>query len=206
MINLNFTLIIVIITSLISITAFQNREVFDKLKFNPWMIRHRKEWVRFITHGFIHVDTIHLIINMYVLYSFGSIAEDAFKALFHSNGRIIYLGLYLLAIPASSLFSYLKNKNNDHYNAVGASGAVSAVVFSSIIFIPKGGIGLLFLPIPIPSYIFGLLYLVYSAIMAKRAKDNIGHDAHFWGAIFGILFTFAVKPQLIEYFFKEIIR
>ncbi len=170
------------------------------------MISHQREWIRFVTHGFLHVDTIHLIINMYVLYSFGSIVEDAFTVLFNNNGRIIYLAFYLLAIPASSLFSYLKHKNNDDYNAVGASGAVSAIVFSSIIFIPKGGIGLLFLPIPIPSYIFGLLYLVYSAIMAKRANDNIGHDAHFWGAVFGILFTFAVKPQLFEYFLNEIIR
>ena len=106
----------------------------------------------------------------------------------------------------SVLPSFGKHKDDPAYNAVGASGAVSAVVFASILFVPLGKIYLFFVPIGIPAFIFGGLYLIYSAYMAKRAKDNIGHDAHFWGALFGIVFTIALKPKIFLYFIDQIAR
>lgn len=200
----NLTLIIVIATVLTSIAAFRERESFDKLKFNAYMIYHRKEYFRFLSHGFIHVDYFHLAINMYVLYSFGSFVESQFM-FFHENmGRFLYAFMYVFSIIVSSVFSFIKHRNNHHYNAVGASGAVSAVVFAFIFMFPTAKLSLLFIPIAAPGYVFGLLYLIYSAVMARRGNSRIGHDAHFWGAVFGILFTIAIYPELFYIFIEQV--
>jgi membrane associated rhomboid family serine protease len=112
--------------------------------------------------------------------------------------------LYVGGIMFSVLFDFGRHKNDIGYNAVGASGAVSAIVFASILLYPAGGVYLFFIPIEIPSPVFGILYLIYSVYMGRRGGDNIGHDAHFWGAIFGIVFTLALKPQLALDFVNEI--
>jgi membrane associated rhomboid family serine protease len=138
---------------------------------------------------------------MYVLYLFGETVENYFGAIFNMKASLFFVLLYTGAVAFSSLPSYGKHKNHSYYNAVGASGAVSAVVFASILFDPMGGIGFLFLPgVNIPAFIFGILYLLYSWYMAKKGKDNIGHDAHFWGAVFGFVFTIILKPVLAERF------
>ena len=203
---MNITLFIIILTSLTSFIAFRDENVFNKLKFNAYMIKHRKEWHRFVSYSLLHADWGHLLVNMFVLYSFGSNVEAIFDIIFPGKAPLYYIMLYVGGVAFSTLYSFGKHRNNHYYNAVGASGAVSAVLFSSIILMPKGTVILLFFPVPIPAYIFGVLYLVYSAYMAKRATDNIGHDAHFWGAVFGVAFTLILEPQLFYYFIDSIIN
>ncbi len=198
------TYLIIGITALVSIFAFNRRDIFDKLKFNAFYIRTDREWYRFLSYGLIHADWMHLLINMFVLYSFGGIVETLYKELFGLKGIAFYFLLYLGGIAFSTLWDFGKYKDNVFYNAVGASGAVSAIVFASILLYPQGKIFLFFIPIGIPAPIFGLLYLVYSAYMARRGSDNIGHSAHFWGAIFGIVFTIALEPKLVSYFLNQV--
>lgn len=199
------TLVIIILTAGISIFAFTNRSLFDKLKFNAWLIHNRNEWHRFFSYGLVHVDWIHLLINMYVLWSFGEIVETVFGILFPEKWILYYLMLYAGGIAFSTLYDFGKYKDEPYYNAVGASGAVSAIVFSSIVLYPQGKISFFFIPIGIPSFIFGALYLIYSAYMAKKSNDNIGHSAHFWGAIFGAVFTILLKPSLFRQLLEQIL-
>jgi len=194
------TIFLIALTVLISILAFNRRDIFDKLKFNAYYIHKDKDWYRFLSYGLIHADWTHLLINMFVLYSFGEIVEQFFIYYFEFKGYVYFLLLYLGGIGFSTLFDYRKYKNDIYYNAVGASGAVSAVVFASILLYPAGKIFLFFIPIGIPAPIFGILYLVYSAYSAKKGTGNIGHSAHFWGAIFGIVFTVAINPSFFLLF------
>ena len=200
------TLVIVCATALTSVIAFSNRDLFDKWKFNPYQAKHSRQYWRFFTYGLLHADFIHLFINMFVLWSFGAVVEQYYGELFHQKWILMYLLLYIGGIMLSVLPSFGKHKNDPAYNAVGASGAVSAVVFASILLYPTGKIFLFFIPIGIPAFIFGFLYLIYSWIMAKRGRGNIGHDAHFWGAIFGVLFTIASKPIVAKYFWLQIMN
>lgn len=197
------TWIFIIITCAVSIPAFNNRELFSRLRFNPFIIRETKQWHRFLTYGLLHADWTHLLINMFVLYTFGSIAESAMISNFETKGNLYFVILYIGGIFLSVVPSYENHKNDSWYNAVGASGAVSSVLFSSIIFNPAMKLSLFLLPIPIPAVIFGILYLVYSAYMSKKGVDNIGHDAHFWGAVFGAVFTIALKPSLFMDFIHQ---
>lgn len=196
--------LIIGVTVLISLLAFNNPELFDRLKFNAYAIKHHKQGWRFFSYGLIHAGWAHLLINMLVLYSFGDSVEYAFKYYFGFKGILFFLLLYVGGILFSVLFDFRKHKDDIYYNAVGASGAVAAVLFASILIDPTNDVVLLFLPIPIPSPIFGVLYLVYSAYMSKRAQDNIGHSAHFWGAIFGIVFTIVLKPELVNMFLRQV--
>lgn len=197
------TIIIIVITGIVSFMAFQNQELFDKLKFNAYYIRHDREWHRFLTHALLHADWAHLIINMFVLWSFGRVVQSFFNMDFGSLGLLYFLGLYIGGALFSSIFDYFKQRDNIYYNAVGASGAVAAVVFASIILYPSGSIYLFFIPIGIPSWMFGLLYLVYSAYMGKRGQGNIGHNAHFWGSVYGIVYTILINPAYIEGFLRK---
>lgn len=141
---------------------------------------------------------------MWVLFIFGMLTETYYNIFFEGRGKIFYLFLYLGGILFSTLPAMAKHKNNPSYNAVGASGAVSAVLFASILFRPMSEIYIMFIPIGIPAFIFGILYLIYEAYMGKRAKDNIAHDAHFWGALFGIVFTLSLKPEIAVDFLEQI--
>ena len=191
------TLIIIAVTVLVSILAFSNHDIFRRLAFNPYDIKHFKNGYRFLTYALIHADWIHLLINMVVFYSFGRIVEQYYGLYFGAKGLLYYILLYVGGTALSTLPSYGKHKDDYTYTAVGASGAVSAVVFASIIFDPLSKIYLFLIPIGIPSIIFGFLYLIYSAYMSKKNIDNVGHDAHFWGAVFGFVFTIILKPELI---------
>src|ERR1035437_3471000 len=174
------TYIIIAITCLVSIPAFQNRELFSKMLFNPSIIQNRKEWYRFLTHALLHSDWIHLGMNMYVLYMFGGIVETNFTDVFGmAKGEVYFFLLYFIAIFAAVIPSFEKHKHDFYYSAVGASGAVSAVVFSSILLNPWMSLSLMFLPIPIPAPIFGVLYLLYCRYASHHAKDNVAHDVHY---------------------------
>ena len=183
------TLIIIIATIIVSVPCFQNQDLFMKLRFSPYMVKHKNQTYRFFTHAFVHADWMHLFVNMFVLYSFGSAVESYYSDLFAGKGLVYFIILYLGGILFSSLPSYGKQQLNPYYSSIGASGAVSAVLFSSILIQPMAGIGILFIPIHIPAFIFGFIYLAYEAYGSKKLNDNIGHDAHFWGAIYGIVIT-----------------
>ena len=187
-------------TSIISLLAFKNIELFDKLKFNASHIFHSKEYSRFFSHGFVHADSMHLFINMFVLWSFGNYVLVEYHYFYRDLSNLFFIGLYFPALAFSSLSSFIKHRDNVYYNAVGASGAVSAVVFASIILNPGGEMRLFLVPFPLPSWLFGLLYLVFSAYMSKKEMDNIGHDAHFWGALYGMFYVFiTIHDSLINF-------
>ncbi len=196
------TTIIIAITVLLSITAFAQHNFFEKAKFNAYDIAYHKEWWRWISNGFIHADYFHLGMNMITLFFFGPKLEDHFADLFGLNGLFLYGTLYLLAIPVSSMYSYYKHQNDPNYSAIGASGAVSAILFSQILFDPTNGICLYYF-ICIPGWLFGILYLWYSYSMSKKQLDHIGHDAHLFGALFGLVFTILVKPDIVLSFVQN---
>lgn len=198
------TIALIALTSGISIFVFYNRHLFSKLSFNPYSLRNERQWYRIISYAAIHADWMHLAINMFVLYSFGRTVEIYYGLVFASKSTIYFLILYFGAVTFSIVPSWIKHRENPGYNSVGASGAVSAIVFASIIFQPLSKIYFFMIPIGIPAFIFGILYLIYSAYMAKKARDNIGHDAHFYGAVFGILFTIILKPALVLYFIQQL--
>jgi len=199
---MNVAIIILIAISAISIAGFNQVELIYKYQFNAWQIKHRKEYVRLISHGFFHSGWMHLLINMFVLYSFGDAVIYYFSLSLPGNSSLLFILFFLSAIVVSSLYSYAKEKDNYNYNAIGASGAVSAVVFASILYDPYATIYLYF--IPVPGIVLGVAYLVYSKIMSKRNVDNIGHDAHFWGAVYGLIFPILFRPALLMSFIKEV--
>jgi membrane associated rhomboid family serine protease len=199
------TILIIVITVVVSITAMENPSLKNKLMFNAYMIKNRKEWFRFFSSG-IHADFMHLAFNMFSLYMFGRGVETmyGFDDVFGAKGPLFFILLYVGGLAMSSIYSYEKNKDNVYYNALGASGAVSAVVFASIILAPTQKLMMLFLPIPIPAYLFGLIFLGIEYYLGKRGQSNIGHDAHFWGAVYGVVFTIILKPSLATDFIAKI--
>jgi len=202
---MSITIFIIILTVLISITGWQNTEFFDKLKLNPYMVIHKKEYHRILGHTFLHADLMHLIFNMFTLLIFGRLVENEFSIYFEKS-VLLYVILYLLGAIIASIPSLLKHKNDHSYNSIGASGAVAAILFTGIFFEPMMGISLFFIPIPIPGFLFGIAYLVYSQYMSRKNIDNIAHDAHFAGAVFGFLFPLILKPQLFEVFLNKLMN
>ena len=196
--EISITLIIIIATSIISFIAFNNHKLLDQFIFYPPAVR-RGQIYRFFSCGLIHADFGHLIFNMISLYLFGEAVESKFIEAFGPLGKLVYLGMYVLALAASVIPTYINNKDNYHYRSLGASGAVSAVVFASILFNPLSGMGLLFIPVFIPGFLFGILYLVISYYLDRRGGSNINHSAHIWGALFGIAFLIVACFALSDY-------
>ncbi len=191
----SITIMLVIIISMVSIMAFSNKEVIRQFQFNAFQIYHKKQYYRMVTHALVHANWEHLLVNMIVLWSFGTVVEHYFEINFGGNSRWYYLALFIGAVIFSSLWSLIKERNNVYYNAVGASGAVSAVLFAAIFFNPWNPI-YFFGILPIPGIIFGVLYLYYSFYMSRKKLDNIGHDAHFLGAVIGFLTPMIINPSL----------
>ena len=197
---LSMTVIIIIITCLVSIVAFSNHKILDDLIFWPPAINNRKQYYRFFTCGLIHADFIHLGFNMYSLYIFGEYVEVKFLQLFGEQGRLFYLIMYVTALPICLLPTYMRNRDNYHYRSLGASGAVSAVVFAFIFLEPLRKLGLIFLPgLMIPGFIFGLVYLGVSTFLDRKGGGNINHSAHIWGALYGISFLIVFGNALGHY-------
>ena len=199
------TLVLIAITCLVSILCFTGELDANKLVFNAYSVRHRKEWYRMLSYGLVHGGWGHLFFNMLTLFFFGRVVEQYF-ALFFGNtpGSVLYVVLYVSAIAVSSIWDLVKFRDDWNYNAVGASGAVSAILFASILFEPKMGIYIYLIPIPVPGYIFAPLYLLYCWYMAKRNMDNIGHSAHFWGAVYGLVFPLIFLPDIFRYFLTQL--
>ncbi|MDR0725851.1 MAG: rhomboid family intramembrane serine protease [Prevotellaceae bacterium] len=196
--------LLTLVTVGLSILAFKNRELLNKLMLYPYiMARQRNQWYRIITHAFIHADWMHLIFNMIALWSFGAFVFNSLENM-TSSPALHFFAMYFGAILFSSISDVTKQKNNQHYASLGASGAVSAVIFFSILLNPWTFIYVFF--IPCPGIVFGVLYLVYSNYMSKRGGDIINHDAHFYGAIFGILYPLFVKTGIYKHFLDKLLH
>jgi membrane associated rhomboid family serine protease len=201
---MSVTLIIIVVTVLASFYAWNNAAVLSRWIFNPYTITRRSQYDRFITSGFIHNDYGHLFFNMLTLYFFGSVVEFYFMGFFGSTiGAALYVLLYLVAIVVADIPTFFKNKDKSYYNSLGASGGVSAIVFSGIMFQPVADICLYFI-LCLPGFLLGALYLAYSIHKSRQpGSDNINHDAHLYGALFGILFTIIAIPRSIELFWGQ---
>jgi membrane associated rhomboid family serine protease len=191
----SITLLLVIIISLTSILAFSNREVIKQFQFNAFKVYHKKQYYRMLTHALVHANWEHLVVNMIVLWSFGMAVEHNFQLNFGGYSSYYYIAMFVGSVVLSSTWSLIKERNNIYYNAVGASGAVSAVLFAAIFFNPWDNI-YFFGVLPIPGIIFGVLYLYYSFYMSRKKLDNIGHDAHFLGAVVGFCTPMIIRPSL----------
>lgn len=199
------TIVIIAITALVSIIALSKREFLSAMMFNAFSVYHYKKYYRLFSHGLVHGSFSHLFFNMLTLFFFGRYAEEWFRAAWgQTGGSILYVVMYVTAIAVTSIADLVKHRNNPNYNAIGASGAVSAVLFSSVLFDPKMGIYIYLIPIPIPAFIFAPLYLIYCQWMARKNMDNIGHTAHFWGAVYGLVFPLACMPSLVFHFIHSL--
>lgn len=203
---MSVTLLIVIVTCLISIPCFSNRELFNQLKHYPVAEHGRKEYYRLISSGFVHGSWWHLGINMFVLHEFGRTVENIFTSQYgDAVGRAIYLVAYLIMIVIGDMPTFIKHKNNPSYASIGASGAVSGILFMYIIMYPWRNLYLYF-AIPIPAIVFGILYLIYSSWSSKNQRDMTDHDAHYYGALSGVILMFSLIPSSISSFFDKIIN
>lgn len=201
---MSITLIIIIITVIASFYAWSNPHIQQKWIFSPYIVQTNNEYHRFVTSGFIHADQMHLLFNMFTLYFFGELIENVYQDYFGNFGLVLFVLLYIAGIIISDIPTFLKHKNSPHYRALGASGGVAAVVFSSIMFFPLNKL-YIFGIIGIQGFILGILYLVYSFIQGKRMADNINHDAHLYGAAFGIVFSVIIDPAVIGRFFDQVL-
>lgn len=197
------TIILIAITVVVSYAAFNSAKLMDKLQFNASKIWYKKEYHRLITHAFVHANWEHLFVNMIVLFSFGRAIEAYFKYNFGSNHILYFFLLYFGGILTSNIYALIKHYKNYFYNAVGASGAVASVLFASIFFDPWNNI-YFFGILPIPGIVFAGLYLVYSYQMSHKQKDNVAHDAHFLGALYGFIFPIILDPRLFETFLDKL--
>jgi len=197
--------VLVGITCVVYFITSSKPELINKFIFYPRLIDQTKQYYRFITHGFLHANQMHLFVNMIVLFSFGSALEHYFaRQVGASQGVIYFLLLYFSALIVSSIPSYLKHRDDPSYRALGASGATAAVLFSCILFNPWANL-LLFFVIPVPQIIFGVLYIGYEYYQSQKANDNIGHDAHLSGAIYGVVFTLVSMPEVAGIFAQKLL-
>jgi membrane associated rhomboid family serine protease len=181
------TFLLIAANVLFSFMAFNNADVQNKAIMWPYGVKRNRQYYRFITSGFIHADYMHLFFNMFTLYFFGRVIELYFSG-YELGGKIAYLLLYAAALVISDLPTYLKQKDNAQYHSLGASGAVSALVFAAVIFNPWSLL-YLFGAVPVPAIVYAVLYIIYCIYMSRRNTDNINHDAHLWGGLFGLAYT-----------------
>jgi len=191
-------LVLIALTCLVSWLAWQDPRLLERLLFRPVAVN-RGEAHRFVTYGFVHGDGQHLLFNMITLYFFGQLIEQAFRPYLGAYG---YLLFYAAALIVSVLPSYLEHRNDPSYRSLGASGAVSAVLFAFILFEPWSLIFVFF--IPVPAVIYAGLYVAYSIWAERRGKDNVNHSAHLWGAGFGVLFSLVMEPRIASRFFAKL--
>ncbi|MEZ4900539.1 MAG: rhomboid family intramembrane serine protease [Spirosomataceae bacterium] len=200
---MSLTILLIIATTCISWYAWQSPSLFDKFMLNPARVSKHNEYYRFITSGFIHADFGHLIFNMFSLYFFGEAMEMFLTNIFGSSGTFYYLFLYIAGIIVSDIPTFLKHRTNSNYNSLGASGGVSALLFAFILLAPLQKVCLYF-AICMPGFLFGLLYMGYTFYESRRAVGRINHDAHLYGALFGIVFMAIILPQAVPNFFEQI--
>ena len=194
------TIALIAVTCVVSWMAFSNRKLMDRLILWPPAIERHKQYDRLVGYGFIHADFMHLFFNMFTLFFFGRYMEGTITEL--TGSPWIYLGFYLAALVVSILPTYLKHQKDPNYRSLGASGAVSAVLFAFILLDPWATIGVMF--IPMPAIVFAVLYVAYSIWMDKRGGDNVNHGAHLAGAAFGVLFMVIMEPRVLGHFLQQL--
>lgn len=200
---MSLTLILVIATALLSFLAFNNQKLKYDLIFHPPAILKHHQYYRMVSSGLIHADFNHLLFNMFTLYFFGTAWENFYvEALQFNKG--LYLVLYFVSMIVANIPSLLKHRNDGRYFSLGASGAVSAVVFSMILISPWSTLYVFFLPMP--AIVFAVLYLGYSIYMDKKGGDNINHGAHLWGAVSGIVITLLIQPKIAGFFLERLMQ
>jgi membrane associated rhomboid family serine protease len=195
------TLAILALTCIVSFVAFSNRALLDRLVLWPPAITRQGQYDRLLTCGFVHADFAHLLFNMFTFFSFGAYMERLFTP---RIGAIGYAAFYAAGIVISALPSFLRHRDDAGYRSLGASGAVSAVLFAYILIKPWSMI--LVFAFPVPATVFALVYLGYTIYMDRRQTDRINHSAHLWGALYGILFTLALEPSLAGRFFEQLVH
>lgn len=201
------TYTIIVLTVLISIQGFNSADFSYKMSFSPYLAKHYNQKTRFFTHMFVHADWGHLFFNMFSFYMFGKFIELELRAYYGDYlGGFHFFVLYLLGGLFSTLWPFIRNQDKDNYFSVGASGAVSAIIFSTIIWYPQLRMGLIFLPIMVPGYIFGPLYLLFEFFAFRYGKSRIAHDAHIGGALFGILYIIIINIDKANDFVNQILN
>ena len=200
---MSITIILICITVAVSFYVFPKVMLKGKLMMNPYHIRRDQQYYRFLSSGFIHKDHMHLLLNMFSFYFFGTAVERDLATLFGASGMYYFIGLYLVAIVVSDIPTYFKHRNDPHYNSLGASGGVGAVIFVFIIFEPLQRICIYF-ALCMPGFILGVLYIVYTYYQGRKSNDNINHDAHLYGALFGLVFCLVVYPPSIIQFYEQV--
>ena len=200
---MNITYTIIGLTVLISLLAMNRERMMQNLMMNPYRIKRNREYYRFLTSGFIHINHVHLLFNMFSFYFFGTLMERIFFLVFGAAGGIYFVALYLLAIIVSDIPTYFKQKDNPQYNSLGASGGVAAVIFAFIIFQPLHYI-CLFIVICMPGFIMGILFIAISYYQGRKSNSTINHEAHLYGALFGLFFCIITYPASIGEFFEQV--
>jgi membrane associated rhomboid family serine protease len=203
--GISITLIIIIFTALISYQGFNRYAVIERLKHSPVLESRNKEYYRLLTSGFVHADWTHLLINMFVLYSFGGTIESYITSLFPNPlGNIIFLLLYMLNVIVANIPTAIVHKDNPSFSSIGASGAVSGMVSIFILLNPWAILNLFFV-IPVPAIIAGIGYLIYSSWAAKKGHGRLDHMAHFAGAIGGMLMITLLDVDILSHFMTRLI-
>jgi membrane associated rhomboid family serine protease len=199
----SITILLLCVTVAISFYSFNKPEVLGRLMMNPQQITTKGQYYRFISSGFIHKDHMHLLWNMFSFYFFGAAVERDFAILFGEAGTYYFIILYLTAIILSDLPTYFKERTNANYNSLGASGGVGSVIFVFIILEPLQSI-CFYIAFCMPGFIFGIGYMVYSYYQGRKSNDNINHDAHLYGAVYGLLFCVAIYPASLVLFIEQV--
>jgi membrane associated rhomboid family serine protease len=200
---MSITVILAILTTIISAQAFKKPFYSQILGHHPYSEKHKNEWYRLFTCGFVHGSWTHLFVNMFVLWMFGERIEYYFTQIWGPlMGRVYFVLIYILTIAGANIPSLLKHKDNVGYYSIGASGAVSGIVFIFILFHPWEKLYLYFV-LPIHGIVAGILYLIYSNWASKKSNDHIDHSAHFAGAIIGVGLLLLLKPSLVNLFMSR---
>lgn len=194
---------LMIIIGLVTYVAWQRPELHRRLMLNPYDAIRGGQYYRLLTSGFVHNNTTHLFLNLFTLYFMGRGVETVFAMNFGAMGPVLYVTLFITAVIVANIPTTMKYKDSPHYNSLGASGAVSALVLAFILNDPQQELELYFF-VPIPGYLLGVLFIVYSVVMSKRNVDNINHDAHLFGALYGMIFMLALRPETFNDFIYKL--
>jgi membrane associated rhomboid family serine protease len=208
---LNPVLLLIGLTVAISAYAWSNRDLMEAWIMEPYVIARNGQWYRLLTSGFLHADWSHLLFNMFAFYSFSPVVLATLAQGYGAGAGLgLFLLLYLGGIVVSDLPTYFRHRDERNYRSLGASGGVASVLFASILLFPVnsngGGIIIFPLPFPIQPFLFGILYLLYSWYMGRRRGDNINHDAHFYGALYGVVLIAALVPGVVPQFVQQVVN
>lgn len=203
--DIPYTYLLIAVNIIFSLIGFSNNQFRNTTILWPYQVKRKNQYWRIFTSGFLHADYLHLFFNMFTLFFFGAAVETRLTH-YDLGGNVTYLLLYFSAMIVADIPSLIKYKDAYNYKSLGASGAVSAIVFAAIVFTPWSSI-YLYGAIKISATLYAILFIAYCVYMGKKRIDNINHDAHLWGALYGILFTLAciqlLHPELMDIIIEE---